>query len=257
MRNFGASLGTAASAIPLGSPITRYRARHGKHPNQNGRDWFHVTNAPGEVSERLARISIRTLGCIDMSPSRLWHLSIAESIKTCMLTTVASGRLQVRPMHAVPDRDQGCLWFITDQRGAKDEEIQAAPEVCLAFADTRSNTYLSVTGRAEMLSDSSKARNLWSAEAQAWWPKGAGRPRCPGAACHCRKRRILGYTRQFDRGCPQARSGPALRHPSGPWREQESAATMMFNGSSGFDATPPSSARLAAYLDVPPLAVRK
>ena len=79
-------------------------------------------------------------------------------------------------MHALPDRDHGCLWFITDQRGAKDEEIQAAPEVCLAFADTRSNTYLSVTGRAEMLSDSSKARDLWSAEAQAWWPKGPADP---------------------------------------------------------------------------------
>jgi general stress protein 26 len=79
-------------------------------------------------------------------------------------------------MHAVPDKDQGCLWFITDQRGAKDEEIQAAPEVCLAFADTRSNTYLSMTGRAEMLRDSSKARNLWSAETQAWWPKGPADP---------------------------------------------------------------------------------
>ena len=101
---------------------------------------------------------------------------IAESIKICMLTTVASGRLRSRPMHAVPDQDQGCLWFITDQRGAKDEEIQAAPEVCLAFADTRSNTYLSMTGRAEMLRDSSKARDLWSAEAQAWWPKGPADP---------------------------------------------------------------------------------
>jgi general stress protein 26 len=79
-------------------------------------------------------------------------------------------------MHAVPDKDQGCLWFITDQRGAKDEEIQAAPEVCLAFADTRSNTYLSMTGRAEMTRDSSKARDLWSAETQAWWPKGPADP---------------------------------------------------------------------------------
>jgi general stress protein 26 len=77
-------------------------------------------------------------GCSDID--HVWD--IAESIKTCMLTTVASGRLRSRPMHAVPDRDQGCLWFITDQRGAKDEEIQAAPEVCLAFADTHSNTYL-------------------------------------------------------------------------------------------------------------------
>ena len=97
---------------------------------------------------------------------------IAESIQTCMLTTLSSGQLRARPMKAIPDRDQNCLWFITDQRGAKDDEIRAAPEVCLAFADTRSNTFLSMTGRAEMMRDSSKARDLWSTEAQAWWPKG-------------------------------------------------------------------------------------
>jgi general stress protein 26 len=111
-------------------------------------------------------------GCSDIDS--VWD--IAESIETCMLTTVASGQLRSRPMHAVPDRDQGCLWFITDQRGAKDEEIRAEPEVCLAFADVRLNTYLSMTGRAEVLRDSSKARDLWSAEAQAWWPKGPADP---------------------------------------------------------------------------------
>jgi general stress protein 26 len=111
-------------------------------------------------------------GCSDIDT--VWD--IAESIKICMLTTVASRQLRSRPMHAVPDRDQGCLWFITDHRGAKEEEIKGAPEVCLAFADTHSNTYLSMTGRAEMLNDSSKACELWSAEAQAWWPKGAADP---------------------------------------------------------------------------------
>jgi general stress protein 26 len=39
-------------------------------------------------------------------------------------------------MRAIPDQEAGCLWFITDQRGTKDEEIAAAPDVCLAFADT-------------------------------------------------------------------------------------------------------------------------
>ena len=101
---------------------------------------------------------------------------IAEAIKTCMLTTLSASRLRSRPMHALPDRDAGCLWFVTDQRGAKDDEIRAAPDVCLAFADTRSNTYLSMTGRATMKRDADKARELWSTEAQAWWPKGPSDP---------------------------------------------------------------------------------
>jgi general stress protein 26 len=67
---------------------------------------------------------------------------IAEKIETCMLVTLSAGKLRSRPMHAMPDRETGYLWFITDHRGAKDEEIRAAPDVCLGFADTASNTYL-------------------------------------------------------------------------------------------------------------------
>ena len=33
--------------------------------------------------------------------------------------------MRARPMHAIPDRDAGCIWFITDTRGAKDDEIAA------------------------------------------------------------------------------------------------------------------------------------
>jgi general stress protein 26 len=95
---------------------------------------------------------------------------IVGKIKTCMLVTRSKGRMRSRPVHAMADREVGCLWFITDQRGAKDDEIKSAPEVCLCFADTASNMYLSMTGRAEMLRDVSKARKLWRTETQAWWP---------------------------------------------------------------------------------------
>jgi general stress protein 26 len=101
---------------------------------------------------------------------------IAEKIKTCMLVTLSAGKMRSRPMHAMPDREAGYLWFITDQWGAKDDEIRAAPDVCLGFADTASNTYLSMTGRAEMLRDVAKARELWCTETQAWWPKGPTDP---------------------------------------------------------------------------------
>jgi general stress protein 26 len=93
-----------------------------------------------------------------------------------MLTTLSEGTMRSRPMHAMADRENNCLWFITDQRGAKDEEIKDAPNVCLAFSDTSQNAYLSISGRAEMMRDPVKARELWSTEAQAWWPKGPTDP---------------------------------------------------------------------------------
>jgi Pyridoxamine 5'-phosphate oxidase like len=52
-----------------------------------------------------------------------------------MLTTSSGSIMRARPMHALLDRDGGCLWFITDQRGAKAQEIKADPDVCVAFAD--------------------------------------------------------------------------------------------------------------------------
>jgi general stress protein 26 len=105
---------------------------------------------------------------------RVWQ--VAEKIGTCMLVTSAGAGMRARPMHALPDRDAGCIWFVTDRRGAKDDEIKAGPVVCLAFADTDSNTYLSISGGAEVLHDVAKAEELWSSEAQAWWPKGPTDP---------------------------------------------------------------------------------
>src|SRR5262249_52373052 len=94
----------------------------------------------------------------------------------CMGCTHARGRLRSRPMHAIPDAEEGCVYFLTDTRGAKEDEIAAAPDVCLAFADIGDNTYLSVTGRAEMIRDPARAEELWSREAQAWWPRGPSDP---------------------------------------------------------------------------------
>ncbi len=105
---------------------------------------------------------------------RVWE--IMDDIPICMVTTHAGGGMRSRPMHAIPDRDEGCIFFVTDTRGAKDEEIAAAPDVCLAFADIGNNTYLSLAGTAEMIRDAATAEELWSAEAQAWWPRG---PRDP------------------------------------------------------------------------------
>jgi general stress protein 26 len=105
---------------------------------------------------------------------RVWE--IMEDVAICMVTTHAGGMMRSRPMHAIPERDEGAIYFVTDTRGAKDDEIAAAPDVCLAFADIGDNTYLSITGRAEMIRDPDKAAEMWSSEAQAWWPRGPHDP---------------------------------------------------------------------------------
>ena len=64
-----------------------------------------------------------------------------------MLTMRFGVGFQARPLHARPDRVAGIIWFITDERGAKDNEIGATHDVGLVFVDTRDRVYLSVTTR--------------------------------------------------------------------------------------------------------------
>jgi general stress protein 26 len=109
----------------------------------------------------------------DREVDRVWQ--VAEKIGTCMFVTSPGSGPRARPMHALPDQGAGCFWFITDLGGTKDDEIIIRPDVCLAFADTGSNTYLSITGRAELV-HVAKAEELWSNEAQAWWPDGPTDP---------------------------------------------------------------------------------
>ncbi len=73
---------------------------------------------------------------------RVWE--IMDDIAIGMVTTHAGGKMRSRPMHAVPDRAAGCIYFVTDTRGAKDEEIAAAPDVCLAFADIGDNRKVNI-----------------------------------------------------------------------------------------------------------------
>lgn len=100
--------------------------------------------------------------------SRVW--SLIEEIAVAMVVTHADGRtLRGRPMAARPDAAENAIYFLTDANAAKDDEIRRDENVCLAFADTAKHKYLSVTGRAEALSDRAKIRRHWSAFDKAFW----------------------------------------------------------------------------------------
>ena len=53
------------------------------------------------------------------------------------------------------------IWFLTDMRSGKDEEVAAAPDIGLVFIDAGDKAYLSITGRAEIRARPRKGgRNL-------------------------------------------------------------------------------------------------
>jgi len=81
-----------------------------------------------------------------------------------------------RPLEARPDRQENVIWFLTDKRGLKDDEIKAHPEVCLTFYFPSEKVYLSITGRAFDSKNSSQAKKLWNQAQQVWWPGGPDDP---------------------------------------------------------------------------------
>ena len=77
---------------------------------------------------------------------RVWE--VIYKAKICMMVTRFGGGLRARPLEARPDRDAEVIWFLTDKRGLKDDEIEADAKVCLTFVYPEDKVYLSITGKA-------------------------------------------------------------------------------------------------------------
>src|SRR6185437_8814708 len=101
---------------------------------------------------------------------RVWD--VIEQVGVCMLTTQFAGGLRARPVEARPDRDAGLIFFVTDIRSAKEDEIEARPDIGLVFIDSNDNAYLSITGRASVTRDADKTRAAWRKTDEVWWPGG-------------------------------------------------------------------------------------
>jgi general stress protein 26 len=107
---------------------------------------------------------------MDEHEARVWDL--LEMTGVGMLTTRFAQGMRARPMEPRPDRDGCAVYFITDLRGLKDDEIEAAPEVCLTLTNHKDKAYLSLTARATVLRDAVLAAKYWQSTDDVWWPSG-------------------------------------------------------------------------------------
>ncbi|MDX3806323.1 pyridoxamine 5'-phosphate oxidase family protein [Bosea thiooxidans] len=100
---------------------------------------------------------------------RVWDL--IDSIRFAMLVTHDGdgGELRARPMQAHGRREQDTIYFLTDRRHHKDDEIQINDNVCLAFADPGGHRYLSVSGTATVLDQRTLVRELWEPAYKMFW----------------------------------------------------------------------------------------
>lgn len=97
----------------------------------------------------------------------VWELM--EKIGFAMLVTTDGDKLRSRPMSARVAPDENQIYFLTDARKHKDDAIARNPNVNVAFADSRGQKYVSLTGHAAVSNDRAKIKELFTTEAKAWW----------------------------------------------------------------------------------------
>jgi general stress protein 26 len=100
-----------------------------------------------------------------------------KGINFAMMTTARSdGTLHSRPMATQQIEFDGDLWFFTGKASTKVHEIKADQHVNLSYADPDKNRYVSIAGRASMVRDRAKAKELWNPFYRTWFPKGLDDP---------------------------------------------------------------------------------
>ncbi|MGM0900321.1 MAG: pyridoxamine 5'-phosphate oxidase family protein [Bacillota bacterium] len=84
---------------------------------------------------------------------------LIKDIDTAMLTTATKEGLVSRPMKTQEVEFDGDLWFFTKKETNKYDEILHNQDVNVAYAG---KSYVSVRGRAEIVEDLGKKKELWS-----------------------------------------------------------------------------------------------
>ncbi len=100
--------------------------------------------------------------CVD----RIWE--VIEKARVCMMATQFGDGVRVRPMEALPERDENVICFITDRRGLREHAIEVSPEVYLTFVYPNENVYLALTGEAFVINDADCAARLWDRQQDGW-----------------------------------------------------------------------------------------
>ena len=114
----------------------------------------------------------------NLQPYELFKLrEEIKDIRTTMMTTQREdGNFHTRPMatHAV-DED-GTMWFFSYEDSNKVREIRQNDRVALGFSDTGAETYVALSGTAEVVKDKQKIDELWQEFLKTWFPNGKDDP---------------------------------------------------------------------------------
>lgn len=100
---------------------------------------------------------------------------LVNDINVCMFITNNRDN-HTRPMYTIEVEENGTLWFFTDVRSIKVEEISMDDSVHLVYAHPGKESYLDVWGKASVVTDKQTIKDKWSPMIKAWFPGGVDDP---------------------------------------------------------------------------------
>jgi general stress protein 26 len=102
---------------------------------------------------------------------------LVNDINVCMfITNNRQEENHTRPMATIEVDEAGTLWFFTDIRSIKVDEVSQVHQVHLAYAHPGKESYLDVCGNAVVITDKQQVKDKWSPIVKAWFPKGVDDP---------------------------------------------------------------------------------
>lgn len=97
---------------------------------------------------------------------------LINSAKIGMFVTQDNGKLFSRPIAFSDVDNDNCIWFFTDINSGKINDIANNQNVNFSFSNQSENTYVSVSGTAELIKDPEIIDEKWSVIVRAWYPEG-------------------------------------------------------------------------------------
>jgi general stress protein 26 len=97
--------------------------------------------------------------------------SILNDARTAFMVTHSTTHgLHGRPMMTSKIEDDiDTIWFPTDRNSGKIRELAADTEVCLGYTNASGSEWASVNGRARMVDDRAKIKELWNPIWKTWF----------------------------------------------------------------------------------------
>ncbi|MEM6966589.1 MAG: pyridoxamine 5'-phosphate oxidase family protein [Bacteroidota bacterium] len=98
--------------------------------------------------------------------------NLIERNQVGIFITQNNGKLFSRPIAFADVDDENCVWFFTDVNSGKIDDILENENVNFSFANHSDNAYVSVSGKATLITDQDIIDEKWSIIIKAWFPEG-------------------------------------------------------------------------------------